>query len=219
MRGTAARGAEDRIVRTARDGRVAATQRDPLTAGAGVDDGVGGTAGNALPRDAADRLVAGAAAGDRVGCGAPDRLVAASAAEHRLMAAGCVDKDIGAATAEGRLARHAGDRLVAAAAAAHRIGRSAPDHFVAGSAAGDRLMAEMAVEKLVRAAAAEDRVADRAADRFRAVAEKDRITGAVIHRAVIAVQQADGAAIGGNQSNALIPGGGCDAAGAGAVVE
>src|SRR5207302_8388764 len=78
MRGTAARGAEDRIVRTARNGRVAAAQRDPLTAGAGVDDGVGGTAGNALPRDAADRLVAGAAAGQHVRSVAQDFLVASS---------------------------------------------------------------------------------------------------------------------------------------------
>src|SRR5947207_13779436 len=117
---------------------------------------------------------------------------------------------MGSGAAAGRLGRHAADRLVAAAAAAHRIGRSAPDHFVAGSAAGDRLMAEMAVEKLVRAAAAEDRVADRAAARFRAVAEQDRITAAVIHRALIAVQQADGPASGGNQSNALTPGGACD---------
>src|ERR1051326_9429048 len=78
MRRAGSRRAEHRVMRAAEHGRVAAAQRNPLIAGAGVDDGVGGATGDALSRDTADRFVAGAAAGNRVGRGAPDRLVAAA---------------------------------------------------------------------------------------------------------------------------------------------
>src|SRR5438270_13955838 len=78
-------------------------------------------------------------------------------------------------------------------------------------------MAEMTVEKLVRAAAALDRIADRAADRFRTVTEKDRVAGAVIHRAVIAVQHREGVAVDGADRQPLITGRGRKTAGAGRV--
>src|SRR2546423_6735466 len=192
MRGTAARGAEDRIVRTARDGRVAATQRDPLSAGAGVDDGVGGTAGNALPRDAADRLVAGAAAGDRVGCGAPDRLVAASAAEDRLMTLRSINELVSAIAADHGVVLHAADRLVVRAAA-DRITGAGPHRHVAGTAADNRHIAVHRRDENVGAAAAEDRLAGNAADRLvAAIAAGDRVGHGAPDRLVAAAAAKDG---------------------------
>src|SRR5690348_12835791 len=155
MRRAGSRRAEHRVMRATEHGRVAAAQREPLIAGAGVDDGIGGAASDALPRDTADRLIAGAAAGNRVARGAPDRLVAAAAADDRLVAKAAVDEFVAAATADDRVVRRAANRLVVAAAA-DRVASAGPNRLIAGGAADNRHVAVHRGDKHIGAAAAED---------------------------------------------------------------